>query len=214
MFNTDPAAQAREFVKQGAQWLHIVDLDGAVAGKAVNDAAVRAILGAVKVPVQLGGGVRDRDAIARWLGAGMARVILGTAALNDPDLVNAACREFPRRVAVGIDARRGKVAVRGWVETSDMTALDLARHSRMRASPQSSSTDIDRDGDDAGRQRRGDRPRWRRPFLIPVIRLGRRVVAGRYPRAERSPVIRRSDPWPRALSAKFALADCARDCHA
>ncbi len=146
VFNTDPAAQAREFVRQGAQYLHIVDLDGAVAGKAVNDAAVRAILGAVKVPVQLGGGVRDRDAIARWLGAGMARVILGTAALNNPDLVIAACREFPRRVAVGIDARRGKVAVRGWVETSDMTALDLARRFEDAGVAAIVFTDIERDG--------------------------------------------------------------------
>lgn len=146
VFNTDPAAQARAFVEAGAQWLHIVDLDGAVAGKAVNDAAVRSILGALKVPVQLGGGIRDRAAIARWLDAGMTRVILGTAALTNPDLVASACREFPGRVAIGIDARNGKVAVRGWVETSEMTALDLARRFEDAGVAAIIFTDIDRDG--------------------------------------------------------------------
>lgn len=146
VFNADPAAQARAFAGAGAQWLHIVDLDGAVAGKAVNAAAVRSILGAVDVPVQLGGGIRDHDAIARWLDAGMARVILGTVALTNPDLVTAACREFSGRVAVGIDARNGKVAVRGWVETSEMTTLDLARRFEDAGVAAIIFTDIGRDG--------------------------------------------------------------------
>ncbi len=146
VFNADPAAQARAFVDAGAQWLHIVDLDGAIAGKAVNEIAVRSILDAVKVPVQLGGGIRDRDAIARWFGTGIARVILGTAALANPNLVTSACREFPARVAVGIDARNGKVAVRGWVETSEMTALDLARRFEDAGVAAIIFTDIDRDG--------------------------------------------------------------------
>lgn len=146
VFNADPAAQARAFAAAGAKWLHIVDLDGAIAGKAVNESAILSILGAVTVPVQLGGGVRDRQAIARWLGAGMARVILGTAALNDPALVRSAAREFPGRVAVGIDARQGKVAVRGWVETSDIAALDLARRFENAGVAAIVYTDIERDG--------------------------------------------------------------------
>ena len=146
VFNADPAAQARAFAAAGAKWLHIVDLDGAIAGKAVNESAILSILGAVTVPVQLGGGVRDRQAIARWLGAGMARVILGTAALNDPALVRSAAREFPGRVAVGIDARQGKVAVRGWVETSDIAALDLARRFEDAGVAAIVYTDIERDG--------------------------------------------------------------------
>jgi phosphoribosylformimino-5-aminoimidazole carboxamide ribotide isomerase len=146
VFNGDPVAQAREFVEAGAKWLHVVDLDGAVAGKSVNEVAVRAILGAVPVPVQLGGGIRDRQAIARWLDAGVARVILGTVALRDPALVMAACREFPGRIAVGIDARGGKVAVEGWVETSDITAHDLARRFKDAGVAAIIYTDIDRDG--------------------------------------------------------------------
>ena len=146
VFNADPAAQARAFAAAGSKWLHIVDLDGAIAGKAVNESAILSILGAATVPVQLGGGVRDRQAIARWLDAGMARVILGTAALNDPALVRSAAREFPGRVAVGIDARHGKVAVRGWVETSDIAALDLARRFEDAGVAAIVYTDIDRDG--------------------------------------------------------------------
>jgi phosphoribosylformimino-5-aminoimidazole carboxamide ribotide isomerase len=163
VFNADPAAQARAFVEAGARWLHIVDLDGAVAGKPVNAEAVKTILASVDVPVQLGGGIRDRDAIARWLNAGVARVILGTIALRDPDLVKAACREFPGRVAVGIDARRGKVAVEGWVETSDITALDLARRFKDVGVAAIIHTDIDHDGVQQG------------PNLMETARLARNI---------------------------------------
>ncbi len=150
VFNADPADQARAFIAAGAKHLHIVDLDGAVAGKPVNERAVRAILAAVSVPVQLGGGIRDRDTIARWLEAGIDRVILGTVALGDPALVEDACAEFPSRVAVGIDARAGMVAVRGWVETSTMTALDLARRFEDAGVAAIIFTDIERDGMLAG----------------------------------------------------------------
>jgi phosphoribosylformimino-5-aminoimidazole carboxamide ribotide isomerase len=146
VFNTDPAAQARSFAAQGCRWLHVVDLDGAFAGKSVNGEAVRAILEAVSVPVQLGGGIRDEAAIDAWLGAGIARVVLGTAALRDPDLVHRACKAHPGRVAVGIDARGGKVAVQGWAETSDMSARDLAKALEDAGAAAIIYTDIDRDG--------------------------------------------------------------------
>src|SRR5262249_24559563 len=121
VFHTDPAAQARHFEAQGFTYLHIVDLNGAFARAPVNCPAVEAILGAVTIPVQLGGGIRDLDTIAAWLGKGVRRVILGTAAVRDPALVRTACREFPGPVAVGIDARAGKVAVAGWAETSEVS---------------------------------------------------------------------------------------------
>jgi phosphoribosylformimino-5-aminoimidazole carboxamide ribotide isomerase len=127
VFGGDPAAQARAFVDAGCRWLHVVDLNGAFAGHTVNGAAVEAILAAVEVPVQLGGGIRDRAAIDGWLERGVRRVILGTLALRDPDLVRAVARAHPGRIAVGIDARSGLVAVEGWAETSDVEALDLAR---------------------------------------------------------------------------------------
>src|SRR5688572_28111369 len=127
VFNDNPAAQARSFQAQGFRYLHVVDLNGAFAGKPVNAPAVRAILGAVEMPVQLGGGIRDLATIEGWLAAGIRRVILGTAALRDPDLVRQACRLFPGRVAVGIDARDGKVAVEGWAETSALAALEMVR---------------------------------------------------------------------------------------
>lgn len=146
VFGTDPAAQARAFVAAGCQWLHIVDLNGAFAGRPVNGEAVEAILAAVPVPVQLGGGIRDRAAIDAWLAAGVARVILGTVALRDPDLVRAAARAHPGRVAVGIDARDGRVAVEGWAETSDITATDLARRFEDAGVAAIIYTDIDRDG--------------------------------------------------------------------
>src|SRR5262249_36750819 len=130
----------------GCRWLHLVDLDGAVAGKPMNAASVEAILKAVRVPAQLGGGIRDLATIEAWLGKGIARVILGTAALTNPDLVKEACRKFPGKVAVGIDARGGKVAVEGWAKTSERTALDLARRVEDAGAAAIIFTDIDRDG--------------------------------------------------------------------
>ncbi|BBK39731.1 1-(5-phosphoribosyl)-5-[(5-phosphoribosylamino) methylideneamino] imidazole-4-carboxamide isomerase [Allostella sp. ATCC 35155] len=146
VYNEDPAAQASSFVTAGFSWLHLVDLDGAIHGRAVNHAAVAAILAAVDVPVQLGGGIRDMAAIERWLTAGVRRVILGTVALRDPGLVREAAARFPERIAVGIDARGGKVAVEGWVETAETTALDLARRFEDAGVTAIVYTDIDRDG--------------------------------------------------------------------
>ncbi len=146
VFNTDPAAQAKSFEDQGFQYLHVVDLNGAFAGKAVNGAAVEAILGAVKMPVQLGGGIRDRAGVETWLEKGIARVILGTIAVRDPDLVREACRAHPGRIAVGIDARAGRVAVEGWAETSELTTIELARRFEDAGVAAIIFTDIDRDG--------------------------------------------------------------------
>jgi len=150
VFNTDPAAQAAAFAAAGAEWIHVVDLNGAFAGKPVNAAAVAAILKAVSVPVQLGGGIRDLATIESWLEQGVRRVILGTVALKNPDLVKDACRRFPGRVAVGIDAKGGKVAVEGWAETADITVLDLARKFEDAGVAALIYTDIDRDGVLAG----------------------------------------------------------------
>ncbi len=150
VFNTDPGAQGRAFAEAGAEWIHVVDLNGAFAGKPVNGAAVEAILGAVPVPVQLGGGIRDMATIEAWLERGVRRVILGTVALRDPALVREACRRFPGRVAVGIDAKGGRVAVEGWAETSDLTVLDLALKFEDAGAAAIIYTDIDRDGVLAG----------------------------------------------------------------
>ena len=146
VFNDDPAAQARTFERQGFEYLHIVDLNGAFAGKPVNAAAVEAILAAISIPAQLGGGIRDLETIEMWLGKGIRRVILGTVAVRDPGLVRAACAKFPGRVAVGIDAKRGKVAVEGWAETSELTAIDLARRFEDAGVSAIIYTDIERDG--------------------------------------------------------------------
>ena len=146
VFNDDPAAQARTFQSQGFRHLHVVDLNGAFAGRPVNAEAVRAILQAVDMTVQLGGGIRDLATIERWLAEGVRRAILGTAALRDPELVREACRRFPGRVAVGIDARDGKVAVEGWAETSSLTALEMARRYEDAGVAAIIHTDIDRDG--------------------------------------------------------------------
>ena len=146
VFNDDPAAQARAFAAAGCAWIHVVDLNGAFAGEPVNGEAVAQILAAVSVPVQLGGGIRDRATIDDWLGRGVARVVLGTAAVRDPALVEAAARAWPGRIAVGIDARNGRVAVEGWAETADMTALDLARRFADSGVAAIVHTDIDRDG--------------------------------------------------------------------
>jgi phosphoribosylformimino-5-aminoimidazole carboxamide ribotide isomerase len=150
IYNADPAGQARAFEAAGSHWLHVVDLDGAVAGRPVNEAAVRAILASVTIPLQLGGGIRDLAGIERWLGAGVARVILGTAALRDPALVREACRRFPGRILVGIDARGGKVAVEGWVETSETEASALALAFEDAGVAAIVYTDIERDGALAG----------------------------------------------------------------
>lgn len=145
-FNDDPAAQACDFAEAGFEWIHIVDLNGAFAGKPVNAEAVAAIAAAVDLPVQLGGGIRSMDTIARWLEAGVQRVILGTAALKDPDLVRRACDQYPGRIVVGIDAREGRVAVEGWAETSEMRVLDLAMRFENDGVAAIVYTDIDRDG--------------------------------------------------------------------
>ena len=146
VFNDDPAAQARAFAAQGFRWLHIVDLNGAFAGRSVNAPAVEAILGAISIPAQLGGGIRDLATIEMWLGKGVARVILGTVAVKNPGLVREACKAFPGRVAVGIDAKGGRVAVEGWAETSQMTAAELARRFEDAGVAAIIFTDVDRDG--------------------------------------------------------------------
>ena len=146
VFNDDPADQARRFGRDGFDQLHVVDLNGAFEGRSANAAAVRAILAAATVPVQLGGGVRDLDAVGAWLKLGVSRVILGTAAVRDPELVRQAARSFPGQVAVGIDARDGKVAVGGWAETSDVNAVDLARRMEDMGVAALIVTDIARDG--------------------------------------------------------------------
>jgi phosphoribosylformimino-5-aminoimidazole carboxamide ribotide isomerase len=145
-FNADPAAQARAFAEAGFTRLHVVDLNGAFAGRSVNGAAVEAILAATDVPVQLGGGIRDIAAVESWLAKGMARVILGTAAVNDPEFVRSAARAFPGQVAVGIDARSGRVAVNGWAEATEMNVIDLARRFEDAGVAAIVYTDIDRDG--------------------------------------------------------------------
>ena len=150
VFGDDPAAQARSFAAAGCEWLHLVDLNGAFEGRDVNGAAVDAILSAVDVPVQLGGGMRDLAAVRHWLDRGVARVILGTVAVEDPDLVRQAARAFPGRVAVGIDARGGRVATRGWAETTDVDVTDLARRFEDAGVAAIIYTDIDRDGAMAG----------------------------------------------------------------
>jgi len=146
VFNRDPAAQARAFEQQGFDYLHIVDLDGAFAGKPMNAAAVERILAGVKIPVQLGGGIRDRATIDAWLDRGVTRVIIGTAAVRDPALVKAAARAHPGRVAVGLDARDGRVAVEGWAATSELAALEIARRFEDAGVAAIVYTDVMRDG--------------------------------------------------------------------
>ena len=150
VFNDDPAAQALAFEKAGFEWLHLVDLNGAFAGRSVNAPAIRDIISAIDIPLQLGGGMRDRDAIEHWLEAGVARVILGTVAVTNPDLVAEAARAHPDRIAVGIDAREGKVAVKGWAEESSLTALELGKRFEGAGVAAIIFTDIARDGMMAG----------------------------------------------------------------
>ncbi len=146
VFGDDPAGQARGFADAGAEWLHVVDLNGAVSGRPVNADAVSGILDAIHIPVQLGGGIRDRETIDFWLDGGVERVILGTAAVREPALVKEACGDRPGRVAVGIDAKDGMVAVEGWTELSEITALDLAKRFEDSGAAAIIYTDIARDG--------------------------------------------------------------------
>lgn len=146
VFNTDPAAQARSFQDAGSTWLHLVDLNGAFAGQPVNGVAVEAILAATDVPAQLGGGIRDMETIEMWLTRGIARVILGTVAVENPALVRQAAAAFPGQIAVGIDARKGRVATKGWAEETDVMVTDLARQFEDAGVAAIIYTDIDRDG--------------------------------------------------------------------
>jgi phosphoribosylformimino-5-aminoimidazole carboxamide ribotide isomerase len=146
VFNDDPGAQALSFQDAGFRYLHIVDLDGAFEGKPVNGAAVEAILGAITIPAQLGGGIRDLETIEMWLAKGVARVILGTAAVREPDLVRQACKRFPGQIAVGIDARGGRVAIEGWAETSTLEAEEIAHRFEDAGAAAIIYTDIARDG--------------------------------------------------------------------
>lgn len=171
VYNEDPAAQARAFEEEGFEWLHVVDLDGAFAGESRNRAAVEAILKATRNPVQLGGGIRSLAHIEAWLDKGLARVILGTVAVRDPGLVKEACRAFPGRIAVGIDARGGKVAVEGWAEASELGAIELARKFEGAGVAAIVYTDIDRDGAMAGPNIEATEA-LARAVTIPVIASG------------------------------------------
>ena len=146
VFGTDPAAQARAFQDAGAEWLHLVDLNGAFAGHPVNADAVEAILATISIPAQLGGGIRDMDTIEAWLSRGLSRVILGTVAVENPELVREAAMAFPGQIAVGIDARKGRVATRGWATNTDISATELARSFEDAGVAAIIYTDIDRDG--------------------------------------------------------------------
>jgi phosphoribosylformimino-5-aminoimidazole carboxamide ribotide isomerase len=146
VFSDDPSAQARAFETQGFEYLHVVDLDGAFAGKPVNAEAVERMIAAVNIPIQLGGGIRDMRVVSGWLDKGIARVIIGTAAVTDPDFVKEAARLYPQRVAVGVDARDGRVAVNGWARTADLSALDLGRRFEDAGVAAVIYTDITRDG--------------------------------------------------------------------
>jgi phosphoribosylformimino-5-aminoimidazole carboxamide ribotide isomerase len=171
IFNNDPAAQAASFEADGFTWLHVVDLDGAFAGKPMNASAVDAILARVRFPVQLGGGIRDMATVEGWLAKGIARVIIGTAAVRDPDFVKRAAKAFPGKVAVGIDARGGMVAVEGWAETSALSALDLGRRFEDAGVAAIIYTDIARDGMLQGLDMEGTRG-LAEALSIPVIASG------------------------------------------
>jgi phosphoribosylformimino-5-aminoimidazole carboxamide ribotide isomerase len=171
VFNTDPAAQARDFAALGFRWLHVVDLDGAFAGGSVNGDAVRAIRRAVDMKIQLGGGIRDRAAIDAWLDLGIDRVVLGTAALRDPELVRRAAADHPGRIVVGIDGRDGKVAVEGWAETSEIGTVELAHRFADAGVAAIVYTDIGRDGALGGVDAAAT-ARFARDARIPVIASG------------------------------------------
>jgi len=146
IFNTDPAAQARDFAAQGFEWLHCVDLNGAFAGHSANAEAIKAIRAAIDLPIQLGGGIRDMQAVEAWLAAGITRVILGTAALTNPQFVKDAARAFPGKIVVGADAKGGKIATQGWADVSDLTPVDLAQRFEDAGVAAILFTDIDGDG--------------------------------------------------------------------
>ena len=146
IFNEDPAAQARIFESDGFQWLHCVDLNGAFEGRSVNADAIRAIRAAVKLPIQLGGGIRDMNAVESWLALGITRVILGTAALTNPQFVKDAAKKFPGRIVVGADAKGGKIATRGWADTADLTPVELGKRFEDAGVAAMLFTDIDVDG--------------------------------------------------------------------
>ena len=146
VFNDNPPAQAKFFEKAGCQWIHVVDLNGAFQGKPVNGKAIKRIINEVSIPIELGGGIRDRGTIDMWLSEGISRVVLGTVALNNPKLVHEACRAYPNKIAVGIDAKVGKVAVEGWSKTSRITPLELAQQFEDAGVSVIIFTDIDRDG--------------------------------------------------------------------
>jgi phosphoribosylformimino-5-aminoimidazole carboxamide ribotide isomerase len=150
VFNDDPGAQARAWAAAGFEWLHVVDLNGSAEGRAVNGAAVQAILGAVSIPVQLGGGVRSLESIEGWIEAGVSRVILGTAAVRDPAMVKTAARQWPEQIAVSVDVRKGQVAVQGWLEDSGLEAVSVARRFEDAGVGALIVTDIERDGALAG----------------------------------------------------------------
>ncbi|MGC2411572.1 MAG: 1-(5-phosphoribosyl)-5-[(5-phosphoribosylamino)methylideneamino]imidazole-4-carboxamide isomerase [Stellaceae bacterium] len=171
VFNDDPAAQARQFAEMGFAWLHVVDLDGAFAGRSVNGEAVQAICRAVDLRIQLGGGIRDRAAIDRWLDLGIDRIVLGTVALRDPALVRRAAADYPERIVVGIDSRDGRVAVEGWAETSDIGAVDLARRFADAGVAAIVYTDIARDGALSGVDAAGTAG-FAREVGVPVIASG------------------------------------------
>jgi phosphoribosylformimino-5-aminoimidazole carboxamide ribotide isomerase len=171
VFNADPAAQAQAFAEAGFSWLHIVDLNGAFAGRSVNGEAVRAIRAAVDLRIQLGGGIRDRHAIDEWLSLGIDRVVLGTAALRDPDLVRCAAADHPNAIAVGIDARNGRAAIEGWAETTEVGVVDLARRFEDCGVAALIYTDIARDGALSGVDSAGV-ANLARQVQVPVIASG------------------------------------------
>lgn len=171
IFNDNPADQAREFEKEGFKFIHIVDLDGAIAGKTSNEESVKAILDRVTIPVQLGGGIRSLETIEKWLKLGVNRVILGTAAAKNPDLVKEACQKFPGQIVVGIDAKYGMVATEGWVETSNVTVLELAKKFEDCGVSAIIYTDISRDGTLTGVDITGTRELAKK-LDIPVIASG------------------------------------------
>jgi len=171
VFNDNPAAQAQEFEKAGFKFLHIVDLDGAIQGQGVNEEAVKAIIKSIKIPTQLGGGIRTIATIEKWLNLGVSRVILGTVAAKNPELVIEACKKFPGKIVVGIDAKNGKVATEGWVETSEISVLELAKKFEDCGVSAIIYTDISRDGTLTGTDLEGTK-NLAQNLKIPVIASG------------------------------------------